>query len=112
MSCKCWWMKLSRNYDIIKEMKVKPTIREVKVVMNSLGYEKEVMRHYNDKRVRGGRIKAYFSGTVSGVPLRTIEGRLNVLFPEYVFKVEHYNNKAITFKWKDEDAMFDYGRTL
>ena len=78
-------------------MKVKPTIREVKVVMNSLGYEKEVMRHYNDKRVRGGRIKAYFSGTVSGVPLRTIEGRLSCpMFPEYVFKVEHYNNKAIT----------------
>lgn len=103
MNCKCWWMKLSRNYDIIKEMKVKPTIREVKVVMNSLGYEKEVMRHYNDKRVRGGRIKAYFSGTVSGVPLSTVQGRLAVMFPDYAFKVEQYNNKAITVKWKDAE---------
>ena len=84
-------------------MKVKPTIREVKVVMNSLGYEKEINYHYNDKRVRGGRIKAYFSGTVSGVPLSTIQGRLAVMFPDYAFKVEHYNSKAITVKWKDAE---------
>lgn len=83
--------------------KLSPSIREVKVVMNSLGYEKEVMRHYNDKRVRGGRIKAYFSGTVSGVPLSTVQGRLAVMFPDYAFKVEQYNNKAITVKWKDAE---------
>ena len=88
-------------------MKVKPTIREVKVVLNSFGIDKKIKRHYNDKRVRGGRIKAYFEDKHNVSHLfRLIEDRLSVLFPENVFSVDHYNPWAITVHWKDEDATW------
>ena len=91
-------------------MKITPTIREVKVILNSLGFDKKVTRHYNDKRAQGGRIKAYFEFYGSDIRpvFGLIEDRLKMLFPENVFNVEQYNDRAITVKWKDEDATFNW----
>lgn len=92
-------------------MKVKPTVRELKVILNSLGVDREIQYHYNDQRVRGGRIKAYFEYGCDVRPAVShlfglIEDRLKMLFPENNFNVEQYNDRAITVKWKDEDATF------
>ena len=88
----------------MKVKKISPTVRELKVVLNSLGVDKEIEYHYNDKRVRGGRIKAYFEYGLDVRPsvghlLGLIADRMQLLFPESVFKVEQYNNRAITVKW-------------
>ena len=86
-------------------MKIKPTARELKVVLNSLGVDREIVYHFNDQRVRGGRIKAYFEygcgvGPAVSHLFGLIEDRLKMLFPENVFKVEQYNDRAITVKWE------------
>lgn len=94
-------------------MKVKPTVRELKVILNSLGVDKEIQYHYNDQRVRGGRIKAYFEYGSDIRPVVShlfglIELRLKMLFPDNAFNVEQYNDRAITVKWKDQDATFNW----
>ena len=88
----------------MKVKKISPTVRELKVVLNSLGVDKEIQYHYNDQRVRGGRIKAYFEYGSDIRPAVShlfglIELRLKMLFPENNFNVEQYNNRAITVKW-------------
>ena len=89
-------------------IKMKPQIRDLRVVINSLGTDKKIQRHYNDKRVNGGRIKAYFDSEVTSIihTLGLIENRLDLLFPGNVFKVEQYNDRAITVKWEDKDVTF------
>jgi len=83
-------------------------MREVRVVLNSLnlGYEL-TERHYNDKRVMGGRIKFYSNDSIHPWHLTDMENRLQVLFPHDVFKVEKYLGKSYTVKWRDEDWGFE-----
>ena len=89
-------------------MNIKPTMREVRVVLNSLnlGYE-TTGPHYNDGRVMGGRIKFYSNDNIHEWHLMDMENRLRMLFPSDVFKVEKYIGKAYTVKWRDEDWGFE-----
>jgi hypothetical protein len=89
-------------------MKLKPTMREVRVVLNSLnlGYE-TTGEHYNDKRVMGGRIKFYSNDNIHPWHMIDMEDKLKGLFPGDVFKVEKYKGKSYTVKWRDADWGFE-----
>ena len=89
-------------------MNIKPTMRDVRVVLNSLncGYE-TTGEHYNDQRVAGGRIKFFSNDNIRTHHMIDMENRLQMLFPGEVFKVEKYLGKAYTCKWKDEDWGFE-----
>lgn len=88
-------------------MNIKPTMREVRVVLNSLnlGYE-TTGEHYNDQRVMGGRIKFYSNDNIHSWHLADMEDKLKSLFPGDVFKVEKYKGKSYTVKWRDADLGF------
>tara|TARA_R110001632_G_scaffold84726_1_gene186620 strand:+ start:981 stop:1232 length:252 start_codon:yes stop_codon:yes gene_type:complete len=79
----------------MKENKMKPTAREVKVILNSMGIELPFLtRIFNDKRKNGGRIKVW------GVKVATenmfkLESMLQILFPSLEIKVEHLNRSTV-----------------
>jgi hypothetical protein len=83
-----------------KPMSTKPinvTVREVKVVLNSLGYS---LYHdsYNDQRVNGGRIKFFCREDIRHV-MGEVEERLEMLFPDKSFRVSKYKGAAYTIHW-------------
>ena len=85
-------------------MEIKPTIREVKVILNSMGVELPTS-WYNDIRVIGGRIKA--SGLELKQPqMRRLENTLSILFPRLTFSVYIHlharcgNWVSTCIKWK------------
>ena len=87
---------------------IQPTMREVRVVLNSLNLGYELTgEHYNDKRVMGGRIKFYSNDNIHPWHLMDMEDKLNDLFPGNVFKVEKYLGTSYTCKWRDEDWGFE-----
>lgn len=90
-------------------MNIKPSIREVRVVLSSLGFQHEhIQYHYNDTRVRGGRIKFYTSQNIDHLTTK-LENRLGVLFPGYVIDVTRYGRNLYTVHFKDEDGRLNYG---
>ena len=81
----------------MKENKtIKPSIREVKVILNSLGIDqKDIGRHYNDQRKSGGRIKLFTRYDESPYA-SMLEHRLSNMFPEYAIDVNNYHNRGMT----------------
>mgnify|MGYP003640770278 CR=1 FL=1 len=88
--------------------KMKPTIREVRVVLEALGIDSdEITNHWNDQRVRGGRIKFYYRS--GSAPLDTCLGQLNdrlgSLFPDYKVEVTSYGRGVYTVHFKETDDV-------
>jgi hypothetical protein len=67
---------------------IKPTIREVRVILSSLNDLSEHLGHYNDKRKNGGRIK--LSKQLKPSTLAQLQSGLESLFPN--LEVEVYNH--------------------
>lgn len=76
---------------------IAPTVREVKVILNSFGYSL-YHTHYNDLRVKGGRIKFYCEENIRHI-LDGVEDRLEMLFPDSSFRVSKYKGDAYTVHW-------------
>ena len=73
---------------------IKPTVRELRVVLNSIGKnEHGIAGHYNDQRVKGGRIKFW---TKDNLKCRTteIEVLMRKLFPSFSFRVVSYGGNS------------------
>lgn len=94
--------------EVNQKKPLKVTMRDVRVVLNSLnlGYE-TTGEHYNDKRVMGGRIKFFSNDNIRTHHMIDMENRLQMLFPGEVFKVEKYRGKAYCVHFKDEDYGFE-----
>ena len=78
---------------------IKPTAREVKVILASMGL-KEPYHIWNDKRVNGGRMKLWFFPLAIG-DMSKMQVILQTLFPylKYI-KVERFKNSTV-IKWKN-----------
>tara|TARA_R110000737_G_scaffold194436_1_gene215588 strand:+ start:32 stop:283 length:252 start_codon:yes stop_codon:yes gene_type:complete len=79
----------------MKENKMKPTAREVKVILNSMGIELPFLtRIFNDKRKNGGRIKVW-GVKVATEDMFKLGSMLQILFPSLEIKVEHLNRSTV-----------------
>ena len=79
----------------MKENKMTPTAREVKVILNSMGIELPFLtRIFNDKRKNGGRIKVW-GVKVATEDMFKLGSMLQILFPSLEIKVEHLNHSTI-----------------
>lgn len=83
---------------------IKPTMRDVRVVLNALGLKHDKY-HFNDKRVHGGRIKLYGT-SFAFEDLPRIRYMMEQLFPGFAFdvynwKARRYNGPVSTcIKWE------------
>ena len=76
-------------------------MREVKVILNSLGVDqKDIGMHYNDLRKSGGRIK-FFTRYDESPLMEMLETRLSMLFPEQEIDVSNYHNRGLTVHFKE-----------
>ena len=80
---------------------IKPTLREVKVVLNSLELNPDIYCHYNDTRVNGGRIKFYSRNPIPPQAVQTLEDRLSDLFPRWNINVTSYGRNTYTVHFKN-----------
>ena len=79
----------------MKENKMVPTAREVKVILNSMGIKlPDYTRIFNDKRKNGGRIKLW-RVAVASVDMSKIESMLRILFPSLEIKVERFRESTV-----------------
>ena len=89
-------------------MNIKPTIREVKVILNALGIDRDaISHHWNDTRVRGGRIKFYSRNNIDNV-LPKLNDHLVSLFPDFKVDSTSYGRNVYTIHFKEMDATFDF----
>ena len=82
-------------------MNIKPTLREVKVVLNSLEQDPDIYCHYNDTRINGGRIKFYSRKTIQPQSVQLLEDGLSDLFPRWNIKVTSYGRNTYTVHFKN-----------
>jgi hypothetical protein len=82
-------------------MNIKPTLREVKVVLNSLELNPDIYYHYNDQRVNGGRIKFYSRNPIPPQAVQTLEDRLSDLFPRWNINVTLHGRNTYTVHFKN-----------
>ena len=82
-------------------MNIKPTLREVKVVLNSLEQDPDIYCHYNDTRINGGRIKFYSRNTIQPQSVQLLEDGLSDLFPRWKIKVTSYGRDTYTVHYKN-----------
>ena len=82
-------------------MNIKPTLREVKVILNSLELNPDIYCHYNDTRVNGARIKFYSRNTIPPQAVQTLEDRLSDLFPRWNINVTSYGRNTYTVHFKN-----------
>ena len=82
-------------------MNIRPTLREVKVVLNSLELNPDIYCHYNDTRVNGGRIKFYSRNPIPPQAVQTLEDRLSDLFPRWNINVTSYGRNTYTVHFKN-----------
>jgi len=80
---------------------IKPTLREVKVVLNSLELNPDIYCHYNDTRVNGGRIKFYSRNPIPPQAVQTLEDRLSDMFPRWNINVTSYGRNTYTVHFKN-----------
>ena len=86
---------------------LKPTAREVKVILNSIGLENPKYI-FNDKRVNGGRIKLWgyemFRADMSKmrVMLQTLFPYLKDIQVESLWSLNGRFAKDTTIKWKNQ----------
>ena len=80
---------------------IKPTLREVKVVLNSLELNPDIYYHYNDQRVNGGRIKFYSRSSIPPQAIQTLEDKLSDLFPRWNINVTSYGRNTYTVHFKN-----------
>ncbi len=75
--------------------KMKPTAREVKVILNSMGIKLPFLtRIFNDKRENGGRIKVW-GVKVATEDMFKLESMLRILFPSLEIKVEQFKSSTV-----------------
>ena len=86
---------------------LKPTAREVKVILNSIGLENP-KRIFNDKRVNGGRIKLW-GYEMSNVDMSKMRLMLQIMFPylkdikvESLWSLNGRFANDTTIKWKNQ----------
>ena len=78
---------------------IKPTAREVKVILASIGL-KEPFKIWNDKRVKGGRMKLW-NFQMSIADMSRMRVMLQQLFPNLAdLEVERYRTSTVV-KWKN-----------
>ena len=82
-------------------MNIRPTMREVKVVLNSLEQDPDIYCHYNDTRVNGGRIKFYSRNTIQPQSVQLLEDGLSDLFPRWNINVTSYGRNTYTVHFKN-----------
>ena len=82
-------------------MNIRPTMREVKVVLNSLELNPDIYCHYNDTRVNGGRIKFYSRSSIPPQAIQTLEDRLSDMFPRWNINVTSYGRNTYTVHFKN-----------
>ena len=82
-------------------MNIKPTLREVKVVLNSLELDPDIYCHYNDTRVNGGRIKFYSRNPIPPQAVQTLEDILSDMFPRWNINVTSYGRNTYTVHFKN-----------
>jgi hypothetical protein len=82
-------------------MNIRPTMREVKVVLNSLELNPDIYCHYNDTRVNGGRIKFYSRNPIPPQAVQTLEDRLSDMFPRWNINVTSYGRNTYTVHFKN-----------
>jgi len=83
---------------------LKPTQREVKVILASIGL-KEPFKIWNDKRVNGGRMKLWnFQMSIGDMSRMRV--MLQQLFPNLSedLTVERYRTSTVV-KWKNEEIL-------
>ena len=82
---------------------LKPTAREVKVILNSIGL-KFPNYIFNDKRVNGGRIKMWgFQMAIADMSRMRV--MLQMLFPGLLdLEVEHFKTSTVV-KWKERPEL-------
>ena len=80
---------------------IKPSLREVKVVLNSLEQDPDIYCHYNDTRVNGGRIKFYSRNTIQPQSVQLLEDGLSDLFPRWNINVTSYGRNTYTVHFKN-----------
>ena len=80
---------------------IKPTIREVKVVLNSLEQYPDIYCHYNDTRVNGGRIKFYSRNPIPPQSVQTLEDMLSDMFPRWNINLTSYGRNTYTVHFKN-----------
>ena len=80
---------------------LKPTAREVKVILNSIGLENPKYI-FNDKRVNGGRIKLW-GYEMSDVDMSKMRVMLQTMFPyKEDIQVESWKGSCTTIKWSNQ----------
>ena len=80
---------------------LKPTVREVKVILSSFGL-KIPNYMFNDKRVNGGRIKLWGYEMLCE-DMSKMKVMLQTMFPYLQdIKVEGWNGTCTTIKWKNQ----------
>jgi len=90
------------RYNIsMMNINIKPSLREVKVVLNSLEQDPDIFCHYNDTRVNGGRIKFYSRNTIQPQSVQSLEDVLSNLFPRWKIKVTSYGRNTYTVHYKN-----------
>ena len=77
---------------------MKPTAREVKVILSSIGL-KFPNYMFNDKRVNGGRIKMW-GFQMSIADMSRMRVMLQMLFPYLEIEVESFKYSTVV-KWKE-----------
>ncbi len=85
---------------------IRPTIREVKVILSSLGVDqKDIGMHYNDQRLRGGRIK-FFTRYDESPKKDMLAAGLSILFPDWEVDVNNYHNRGMTVHFNQRKKAF------
>tara|TARA_S200002703_G_scaffold118868_1_gene104570 strand:+ start:616 stop:939 length:324 start_codon:yes stop_codon:yes gene_type:complete len=81
---------------------MKPTAREVKVILSSIGL-KLPNYIFNDKRVNGGRIKLWVFQMAIG-DMSRMRVMLQQLFPHLEITVERFKTSTV-IKWNNEEEQ-------
>lgn len=83
---------------------IKPTMREVRVALDSMGISQDdIGMHFNDLRKNGGRIKFYTRNNITH-GLVELERRLGDMFPKWDIRVTPYPGRRgsdVTVHFKD-----------
>ena len=81
---------------------MKPTAREVKVILSSIGL-KFPNYMFNDKRVNGGRIKMWgFQMAIADMSRMRV--MLQTMFPYLEIEVERFKGSTVV-KWNNEEEQ-------
>ena len=78
---------------------ITPTVREVKVAAAACGIKLDVRRHWNDKRVNGGRIKMWVREPLVATDMMRVESLLRRMFPKLTSVMYNWKGSTVCVKW-------------